>query len=169
MKHFPQSWKEYWIEEFMDQAIISLKPQYANLILSGEKTVELRNRTVRLKSGTTIWIYATQPVGRIVANAKIKTVSHGIPSEIWDRYGEKICIEKTHFDFYIGNSRQVSALVLSSVKRIQDPCTLENIRQVVEDFHPPQFYSHLPSDDLLFGTLNSLANHSVSRRRRSSG
>ena len=71
----------------MDQAIISFKPHYAELILSGDKTVELRNRTVRLKSGTTIWIYATQPVGRIVAKAKVRTVFHGGPAEIWDRYG----------------------------------------------------------------------------------
>ena len=151
----------------MDQAIISLKPQYADLILSGAKTVELRNRTVRLKSGTTIWIYATQPVGRIVAKAKVRRVFHGIPAEIWERYGEKIGIERAQFDFYIGDSRQVSALVLSSVKEIQDFFTLENIRQVVGNFHPPQFYFYLPSDDLLYGTLNGLTNNSVSRRRRS--
>ena len=146
----------------MDQAIISLKPHYAALILSGDKTVELRNRTVRLKSGTTIWIYATQPLGRIVGKAKVRTVYHGEPAEIWDRYSNEICIEKTCFDYYIGDSRQVSALVLSSVKKLEDFITLESIRQEVRSFHPPQFYAYIPSDDRLFGTLNSLAIDPVS-------
>ena len=55
----------------MDQAIISLKPRYVELILSGKKTVELRNRVVRMDPGTVIWIYATRPVGGIVALAEL--------------------------------------------------------------------------------------------------
>ena len=133
------------------------------------KLLKSGNRTVRLKSGTTIWIYATQPVARIVAKAKIRTVFHGVPAEIWVRYGEKLCLEKPQFDLYIGNSSQITALVLWSVKEVKDLFSLENIREVVENFHPPQFYSYLPSDNQLLGTLNRLEITSVSLPGRSSG
>ena len=67
----------------MSQAIISLKPRHAKLVLSGDKTVELRNRIVRLAPGTLIWIYATRPMARIVGVAEIESVVHAGPSEIW--------------------------------------------------------------------------------------
>ena len=150
----------------MDQVMISLKPEYAALVLSGAKTVELRNRKVRLKAGTAIWIYATQPEGRIVARAKVSTVFYGGPAEIWNRYGKEVCIKKKHFDYYTGRRRMVSALVLASVEKLEDSITLEAIRQVVQDFHPPQFYSYIPSGNRLFGTLNDSVTGPVSRRRR---
>ena len=87
----------------MNQAILSLKPQFADLILSGEKTVELRNRVVRMEPGTVIWIYATKPVGGIVARAELDSVVHDTPSEIWIRFEREMCIDRAHFDSYIDN------------------------------------------------------------------
>ena len=138
----------------MDQAIISLKPQYAELILSGEKTVELRNRIVRMKPGTVIWIYATKPVGGIVALAELDSVVHDTPAEIWIRFEREMCIDRAHFDSYINNRESVSALILSSVRRLQQSVTLDRIRRSVSDFQPPQFYSRLSLDGRLFSTLN---------------
>ena len=96
----------------MSQAIISLKPRYARLVISGDKTVELRNRIVRLKPGTLIWIYATRPMARIVGIAEIESVVHADPAEIWQRFGDDICVDRNGFDSYIGNRERVSALVL---------------------------------------------------------
>ena len=91
----------------MNQAIISLKPQYVDLILSGRKTVELRSRLVRMKPGTTIWLYATRPVSGIVALAELNFIVHACPTKIWDRFGAQICIGQRSFRFVypkIGNS-----------------------------------------------------------------
>ena len=138
----------------MDQAILSLKPQYAELILSGEKTVELRNRVVRMEPGTVIWFYAKKPVGGIVALAKLESVVHDTPAEIWIRYEREMCIDRVHFDSYINNRESVSALILSSVKRLKHSVTLDWIRRSVSNFQPPQFYSRLSLDGRLFSTLN---------------
>ena len=142
----------------MTQAIISLKPNYGNLILSGDKTVELRNRVVRVIPGTKIWIYVTHPVSHIVAVADIGLVVHDRPSVIWNRFKREICIDKKHFDSYVGSRHCVSALVLSSVKKLNDPLTLDGIRQKVRTFHPPQFYTYLSPESGLFTTLNRALN-----------
>ena len=138
----------------MEQALLSLKPQYADLILAGEKTVELRNRVVRMEPGTVIWIYATKPVGGIVALAELDSVVHDTPAEIWIRYGREICIDRAHFDSYINNRESVSALIFSSVRKLKQSVTLDWIRRSVTDFQPPQFYSRLSLDGRLFSTLN---------------
>ena len=138
----------------MSQVIISLKPRYAKLIVAGDKTVELRNRIVRLTPGTLIWIYATRPMARIVGIAEVAFVVHANPMEIWRRFGEKICIDRNRFDSYIGNKDRVSALVLRSAKELGDFMTLDRIRQSVHAFQPPQFYTRLPRGNRLRGVLD---------------
>lgn len=142
----------------MEQAILSLKPQFVDLILSGEKTVELRNRIVRMEPGTVIWIYATRPVGGIVALAELVSVVHDTPAEIWIRFEREMCIDKSHFDSYINNRESVSALILSSVRELKQSVTLDWIRRSVGSFQPPQFYSRLSLDGRLSSTLNSALN-----------
>ena len=139
-----------------DQAIISLKPQYAELILSGEKTVELTNRIVRMEPGTMIWIYATRPVAGIIALAELDSVVHDTPAEIWVRFEREMCIDRAHFDSYINNRDSVSALILSSVRTLKHSLTLDWIRRSIGSFQPPQFYSRLPPDGRLSSTLNSV-------------
>ena len=138
----------------MSQAIISLKPRYAKLVVSGDKTVELRNRIVRLKPGTLIWIYATRPMARIVGIAELELVVHAGPAEIWRRFGEDICLDRNGFDSYIGNRDRVSALMLRSAKELADFMTLDRIRQSVQAFQPPQFYARLPRGSRLRGALD---------------
>ena len=140
----------------MNQAIISLKPRYASLVLSGAKTVELRNRIVRLKPGTWIWIYATRPMGRIVGVAEIESVVHAGPAEIWRRFGEDLGVDRSGFDSYVGNRERVSALVLGAVEELGGSMTLDRIRRSVRAFQPPQFYAHLPAGNQLRGTLDRI-------------
>ena len=142
----------------MIQAIMSLKPTYGDLILSGDKTVELRNRVVRVDPGTKVWIYVTHPASHIVAVADVELVVHDKPSVIWNRFGKRICIDKDRFDSYVGSRNRVSALVLSSVIKLNDPLTLDGIRRKVRTFHPPQFYTYLSPGSGLFSTLNRALN-----------
>ena len=140
----------------MSQAIISLKPRYAELILSGDKTVELRNRIVRLQPGTLVWIYATRPMACIVGIAEVGAVVHAGPSEIWRRFGSDICVDRNGFESYIANRKRVSALVLASVKRLGDFVTLDRIRRSVQAFQPPRFYARVPPGSRLRGTLDRI-------------
>ena len=109
-----------------------------------------------MEPGTVIWIYATKPVGGIVALAELDSVVHDTPAEIWTRFEREMCIERDHFDSYINNRESVSALILSSVRRLKHSVTLDWIRRSIGGFQPPQFYSRLSSDDRLSSTLNSV-------------
>ena len=78
----------------MSQVIMSLKPEYGELVFSGSKTVELRNRIVRIDPGTTIWMYFTSPVSKIVGVVDVRSVVYGSPLEIWRRFHERMCIDQ---------------------------------------------------------------------------
>lgn len=138
----------------MDQVIMSLRPTYGNLVLSGSKTVELRSRIVRIDPGTTIWLYLTRPVGKIVALADVSSVIHDKPTEIWKRFHQQMCIERPQFDDYVGDRVCVSALVLACVRKLDEPVPICGIRRVVQSFHPPQFYARIIPESGLFCMLN---------------
>ena len=138
----------------MSQVMISLRPVYGKLVLSGSKTVELRNRVVRIDPGTTIWLYLTRPVGKIVALADVSSVIHGRPPEIWERFHQRMCIDRPQFDDYVGDRVCVSALVLACVRKLDKPVPIGGIRRVVRSFHPPQFYARIFPESGLFRLLN---------------
>ena len=138
----------------MGQVIISLKPAYGALVLSGAKTVELRNRIVRIAPGTRMWIYVTSPVSKIVALADLGCVIHDSPLAIWRRFRERMCIDRVQFDDYVGARVRVSALVLTGVRELDDPVPIDGIRREVQSFQPPQFYSRVAPESGLFRALN---------------
>src|SRR4051794_32919901 len=54
------TWDGHVAEE--TDAIISIHPSYADAILAGEKTIELRRRIPNISQGARLWIYATRPI-----------------------------------------------------------------------------------------------------------
>ena len=140
----------------VNQVIMSLNPEYGELVMSGCKTVELRNRVVKIETGTTLWVYVKRPVGKIVGRANVRSVVYESPSEIWTRFSEQMCIDQERFDDYVGDREQVSALVLEDVRKMDNPVAIGSIRSVVEAFHPPQFYARLRPNSRLFRTLNAM-------------
>lgn len=133
---------------------MSLKPEYGEMVLSGSKTVELRNRVVRIEPGTTIWIYFTSPESKIVGVADVSAVICDSPSVIWRRFGKRMCIDQVKFEEYVGDRVRVSALVLKDVRKLDEPVPIGGIRRVVRSFHPPQFYSRVTPESRLFRVLN---------------
>lgn len=139
----------------MNQVMISLDPVYGKLVLSGSKTVELRSRIVRIKPYTKVWIYVKSPVGKVVAQADVEQVIHDHPSVIWNEYREQMCIDRAHFEDYVGDRCLVSAIVMQRFRKLDEPVSIGGIRHVVSAFQPPQFYSRIAPDSLLFRILNN--------------
>lgn len=145
----------------MSQVIMSLKPEYSKLILSGSKTVELRNRVVRIKPPAVLWIYEKRPVGKIVALADVRQVIHGRPEMIWERYQDQMCIEWPQFEEYVGKRNTVSAIVIQKLKILEAPVSIGRIRRVESGFQPPQFYSYVAPTSGLFAALDALRTQTV--------
>jgi predicted transcriptional regulator len=126
-----------------DEILISLKPKHANEVFGGEKTVELRKRRPNIKPGTRVWIYATAPVSAIKGYADLVRIDTGSPSLILKALGSQTGVSKEEFDGYFQASEKAHALVLTDVMELKRALPLKRIRELVGDFHPPQFFCHL--------------------------
>jgi predicted transcriptional regulator len=123
-------------------AIISIRPHFAEAILSGAKTVELRRRIPSIEIGTRLWIYATRPTGAVIGSAILEKIVTQSPSELWASCGDKAAVDRITFDNYFDGVSVALGLFLSNVCR-SAPVDISRLRQMRQGFHPPQVIARL--------------------------
>ena len=92
-------------------AMMSIKPQFAFRLLSGEKRVEFRRRSTAKKI-THIVIYATRPVGAVVGILEVQDLAQGTPRALWQAFADVGGIEQADFfDYFSGSTSGVAYIV----------------------------------------------------------
>jgi predicted transcriptional regulator len=135
--------------EVEDNVLISLEPRHAENILAGLKRVELRRRTMNIKPGSTVWIYAKLPVGSIIGRATLARVHVRSPSKLWREFGAISGVSRSEFFEYFSEASKGVALELENSQRLTKSFDLRSLRQVSREFQPPQFFSRLRNGPLL--------------------
>lgn len=123
--------------------LISVKPRYAEAILDGSKTVELRRTRPNLPDGSVVILYSSTPTRAVVGWAQLTRVREGTPVEIWDEYGAAAAIDEPDYDAYFYGTDQAFALELDGVVAVQ-PIPLSVIRSI--GIQPPQSWRYVPAD-----------------------
>lgn len=125
--------------------LLSLRPRFANSILSGSKSVELRRQRINAGSGTPVILYASAPTMGIVGTARIANAQVAAPAELWDQFREQLGLTYEEFETYLTNATHASALELTAVRPLPEPVSLERLRAALA-FRPPQSYRYLTQD-----------------------
>lgn len=85
------------------KVLMSIKPQYANKIFSGEKLYELR-RVVFKQPVTRIVVYSSSPVMKIIGEIEIDKIISDTPENIFNQFKDLICItNKDYFKYFEGS------------------------------------------------------------------
>lgn len=133
--------------------LLSLHPRFANAILDGSKTVEIRRQRVAVLPGTPVILYATSPVMALVGTAQVSAVHVAQPDEVWNAHSAHTALSREEFDKYTDGTRHTSAVVLHHVAQLSQQVPLSHLR-AQGGFHPPQSYCYLSEQalrDLLAG------------------
>lgn len=123
-------------------AIISIRPNFAEAILSGAKTVELRRRIPPIEIGTRLWIYATRPTAAVVGSAIVNAIVRGTPDSVWDAYSTQVAISRDDYDGYFDGAKEAIGISLTKVCRVA-AVEIKLLRQMRDGFHPPQVIAKL--------------------------
>jgi predicted transcriptional regulator len=126
--------------------LFSIRPFYANKILAGQKTVELRRRFPEVgMSGSTAMIYCTSPVKAIVGWARIRDV-HKLPlSMLWKSHGGAACIAKDDFSEYFSGQDHGFAIILTGAKTLKGHLSASDL-EAEFGIVPPQSYRYLTEE-----------------------
>jgi predicted transcriptional regulator len=125
---------------------MSLRPRFAEAILDGSKTVELRRTRVSAMPGTTIIIYSSSPVMSVVGLATLDAVDVDRPAALWRRHRKHLGLTRTEFDVYLAGAETGCALTITAPRQLPDPYALRWLRDHA-DLQPPQSYRYLSAHD----------------------
>jgi len=137
--------------------IISVHPQYARKIDSGEKIYEVRTRKMNIQDGTRVWIYRTLPDACISSTALVETIISVTPAQAWKKYARCMCIDKKNFDNYTKGRKEIHLLKISNVTILKKALTLSELRKKIPPFFAPQFFKRLnPKEEIQMALIKEL-------------
>lgn len=124
-----------------NQLLLSVRPDYAEMILSKRKTVELRRKFSHRWVNHRINIYASSPVMSLVGEARVARVTADHPNVIWSLFNRQVGCSRVEFDNYAKGVERLYAIELDEVKAYRDRLPLVQMERLVDGvLVPPQSY-----------------------------
>ncbi|MCG9949150.1 ASCH domain-containing protein [Providencia rettgeri] len=126
--------------------LLSIKPEFVSKILEGTKRYEFRKGIFKNESVTSVVIYSTLPVGKIVGEFYIEGVLQDDPNAIWRKTSSHSGISKSFFDEYFQERSTAYAIEIGKVVKYDEPMSLKKFSELLgKTISAPQSYCYLPS------------------------
>ncbi len=106
------------------KVLLSIKPEYAEMIFSGEKRFEFRKAVFRNSAVKTVVIYATKPVGKVVGEFDVEEILAEKPSTLWSLTSNFAGISKRFFNEYFQGRKTAYAIRVREARRYDTPLNL---------------------------------------------
>jgi len=118
------------------KVLLSIKPKYAKMILSGEKRYEFR-RTIFKKPGIKkVVIYASSPVSKVIGEFEIDDILSLNIGELWFLTMEYAGIDKEYYDRYFSGKEVGHAI---KVKKTKEYPEHKDLREFNVKYAPQSF------------------------------
>lgn len=124
--------------------LLSIKPQYVDKIVSGEKKYEFRKTIFKQKQVDTIVVYSSGKVGKLIGEIKFTTILSDTPLNIWNITKEKAGLSKGDFFDYFRNKEIAHAIKIESFEPYSHAIS---IQEKYPGINPPQSFVYVEKDD----------------------
>ncbi|WP_024851591.1 ASCH domain-containing protein [Hydrogenovibrio kuenenii] len=121
------------------RVLLSIKPEFAEKILSGQKRFEFRKVVFKNQNVRSVVIYASSPVQKVVGEFDVQAILSMPPEDLWCKTFKYSGIEKDYFDQYFLGRETAFALKISSPQEYEKPFDLKKLGIKV----PPQSFCYL--------------------------
>jgi predicted transcriptional regulator len=149
-----------------DILLLSIRPQYADKIFDGTKTVELRRIRPKLEAGDWVLVYVSTPVQALIGMFQVDRVEESSPNRLWTQVRGQAGVTRKEFDLYYMGADRAYGIFLKTTRQLPQPINLEYLKQVLSGFQPPQSYRYLTQDEirLVDNEGQRFSMHQASRR-----
>ena len=133
--------------------LLSIKPEYASKIFSGEKTVELRRVRTRLIQDDIVLVYVSSPTKALVGLFEVENIIKEkieLQQDIknyWNLVYEKAGISSQDFEKYYQGASFFVGIFLRNPRKFDVSINLINLRKQIPEFTPPQSYRYLKQQE----------------------
>ena len=123
--------------------VLSLKPRFAEAILAGDKTVELRRTEPKIVVPTRALLYATTPVRALLGTCVVINVKSAHLADLWREHGSRTALLDKEFQQYFEGLDVGTALTLTQPRSFSQPILLQDLRAIPRSFRPPQSFAYV--------------------------
>lgn len=128
--------------------LLSIRPKYAEKILEGSKTVELRRvRPIYIAKGSLAFMYVTSPVKSIVGAFKVDLVIEMNLRDLWKAVKSRAGISQKEFDSYFEGTCRGVGIFFSEIWLFSKLISLKDLKKKM-DFQPPQSFRYAKANEL---------------------
>lgn len=122
------------------RVLLSIKPEFARRIFSGEKCFEYRRAIFRNQRVSTAVVYASSPIQRVIGEFQIARILSASPDELWRRTSESAGIEMERFFEYFDGCAMGYAIEVANPRRYRLRKTLDTAFAIST---PPQSFCYV--------------------------
>ena len=126
--------------------VLSLKPRFAEAILEGAKTVELRRTEPKIVVPTRALLYAASPVRALVGTCIIISVQPLDLVALWQEHGAGSGLLEREFQEYFEGVDMGTALTLVQPSAFHRQIPLQDLRARPKGFRPPQSFAYVDTE-----------------------
>lgn len=137
--------------------LISVKPEFANKIVNGEKTIELRKSCPKVSPNDIVIIYSTVPIKAVIGICRVEEVLKMNPSSMWRNHRLKLGIEKKRYMAYFESNDTAIGIVLKSACQLETKIQLSAIKKLFPKFSPPQTFRYYSKTEIFRTFLRGFA------------
>jgi predicted transcriptional regulator len=120
--------------------LLSIKPKYAESIISGKKKYEFRKVIFKKNYIENVYIYCTSPVKRIIGVFRVGDIIEDRPERLWEQLNEFSGLEEKEFFDYFENIEKGFAIEIKSIEKFEDPV---DPAKLIPGFVPPQSFYYV--------------------------
>lgn len=102
------------------KTLLSIKPEFAEKIFSGEKGFEFRKADTSSRDVSSIVLYVTAPVGKIVGEFKVVSILEDTPASLWEQTRNQAGISKQFFFTYFKGRKKAFAIGIGNPRKYEE-------------------------------------------------
>lgn len=121
------------------KVLLSIKPEFANLIFDGIKKFEFRRAIFKNQKIKTVVVYASSPMQRVIGEFEIEAILKADLDTLWAETREYAGIEEEFFYEYFGDKEHGFAIKIKKTRKYKTPLCLREHYNV----QPPQSFLYL--------------------------
>ncbi|TYA14693.1 ASCH domain-containing protein [Paenibacillus faecis] len=119
--------------------LLSIKPEFVEMIFSGEKKYEYRKTIFKRKDISRVIIYATAPVSRVVGEFEIDTILFEDVNTLWEETKTDAGIDEKFFFDYFTEKEKGYAIKIKKYKQYLKSRKLNDVYHST----PPQSFAYI--------------------------
>ena len=121
------------------KVLLSIKPEFASKIFSGEKKFEFRRSIFKNEKVNKVIVYASSPTQKIIGEFEIEEILNDELQKLWQKTKKHAGIPEDYFYRYFTDKRTGYAIKIKKAKKYKIPLCIKKTYNI----YPPQSFSYL--------------------------